>query len=52
MGFTGRVSHRGLGPFQRLRFARFILGHPLAGDLQILADEEAILSHMKLRHLL
>src|SRR5262249_12343455 len=37
--FTGHVSYSGLGPVQRLGFARFLLGHLLVRDLQVLADD-------------
>src|SRR3954465_4576912 len=37
--FIGYVSHRGLGPLECLCFARFLLGHLLVSDLQVLADD-------------
>src|SRR5262245_12134103 len=36
--FIGHVSHGGLGPFQRLGFALFFLGHLLVGGFQIISE--------------
>ena len=37
--FIGHVSHGGLGPGERLRLARFLLGHLLVSEFQVLADD-------------
>jgi hypothetical protein len=37
--FIGGVSERPFGPLEHLRLARFLQGHLLAGDLQVLADQ-------------
>src|SRR5262245_24426566 len=37
--FIGDVPHGGLGPLQRLRFARLLLSHLLVGQLQVFGDD-------------
>src|SRR5438552_946797 len=37
--FIGHVSCGGLGPFQRFRLARFVLGHLLVRNLEVLTDD-------------
>src|SRR5690242_18651194 len=37
--FIGHVSYGGLGPFQRFRLARLVLGHLPVRNLQVLADD-------------
>ena len=36
--FIGHVFHRDFGPLQRFSFARFLLGHLLVSDFQIVTQ--------------